>query len=189
VVSRSGETWSPKNSSSSPVLTITLSRGCPATRTRPRRNLAAPTPPASVVIGLVGWGRSRGDRPRAIGSLLPVELLVKRAALDRNPAHRARLFFDYIDWDELAGIAAGLGRDALLHQRAREVVASGLQRERGEFDAELHPRGLQIVDLPAQEQARGRVHLEVQRPLGRRLRDQPLAEEHGVLVDEAQRHK
>src|SRR4029453_10324704 len=47
-VSRSGETWSPQTSVSSPVLPMTVrSRGsrCAA---RPLRSLAAPVPPASV---------------------------------------------------------------------------------------------------------------------------------------------
>src|SRR5437879_1189421 len=42
--------WSPSNSMSSPVLTTTV-RSCGGmARTRPRRNLAAPTPPARATI-------------------------------------------------------------------------------------------------------------------------------------------
>src|ERR1700691_5470229 len=116
-------------------------------------NLAAPTPPASVVIeGLEGGS----NRPRAIGSLPAVELLVERAALDRDASGGARMVFDQVDRDKLAGRAAGLRGDALFHQGAREIVASGLQRDRRQLDAELDPRGLQVVDLPAQEQPRER---------------------------------
>src|SRR5579863_1765281 len=91
-------------------------------RTSPRRNLAAPTPPASVVI--VGC-RGGDDRPRAIGSLSAVEFGVQSTAFDRDSPGLARLFLDQIDRDEFAGGAAGLRRDALLHQGAGEVVASG----------------------------------------------------------------
>src|SRR5258708_23101286 len=110
-------------------------------RPSPRMNLAAPTPPASVVI--CRGGRDR-DWTRAIGCLFSVELFVQRGALDRDAAHLARLFLEHIDRDELAGVAAGLGRDAFFHQRARQIVASGLERQRGEIDAALYPRGLDI---------------------------------------------
>src|SRR5271167_4564095 len=106
-------------------------------RNSPRMNLAAPTPPASVVICRGGRGR---DWPRSIGCLSSVELLVERGAFDRDAAHLARFFLEQIDRHELARVAAGLGRDAFLHQRAREVVASGLERERRELDAALDPR-------------------------------------------------
>src|SRR5713226_5047108 len=146
-------------------------------------NLAAPTPPASVVIVSREGG---SNRPRAIGSLFAVEFFVKRGSLDRDAPHLVRFLLDQVDRHELARRAAGLRRDALLHQRAGEVVASGLERHRGEVDAEFNPRRLQIVDVAAQEQARERVHLEVQNS-DRRRRHESLAEEHRVLMDEAQR--
>src|SRR5258708_10259335 len=149
--------------------------------TSPRMNLAAPTPPASVTICRVGWGR---DRPRSIGCLSSVELFVECGAFDGYAAHLARFFLDQIHRHELAGVAARLRGDALFQQGAGGIVASGLERQRREIDAALYPRGLDIVDLPAQEQARKCVHLEIERAaLGRR--DQALAEKHGVLMDEA----
>src|SRR5258708_9671350 len=127
-------------------------------RLSPRMNLAAPTPPASVVICCMRGGR---DRPRSIGCLSSVELLVESGAFDGDAAHLARFFFDEIHRHELAGVATRLRGDAFFHERAGEIVASGLERERCEIDAALHPRGLDIIDLPAQEQARECVHLEI----------------------------
>src|SRR5271167_1325433 len=164
---------------------MTVSRAGSMRRTSPRMNLAAPTPPASVVICRGGRGR---DWPRAIGCLFSVKLLVERGAFDRDAAHLARFFLEHVDRHELARVAARLGRDAFLHQRARQIVASGLERERREIDAALYPRGLDIVDLPAQEQARERVHLKIQLAAIHR-RHQTLAVEHRVLMDESQRHE
>src|ERR1017187_11013673 len=89
-------------------------------------NLAAPTPPASVVICRDGRGR---DWPRSIGCLSSVELLVERGAFDRDAAHLARFFLEQIDRHELARVAAGQGGDAFLHQGARKIIASGLDRK------------------------------------------------------------
>src|SRR5208283_3386224 len=126
------------------MLTTTVSLSGSIRRTSPRMNLAAPTPPASVVI----CGDGRGcDWPRSIGRLFSVELFVERGAFDRDAAHLARFFLEQIDRHELARVAAGQGRDAFLHQRARKIVASGLERERREIDAALDPRALDIVDL------------------------------------------
>src|SRR5271154_2403171 len=121
----SGATWSPKNSSSSPVLTITVRRRGSIRRTRPRRNLAAPTPPASVVI--VGFREVR-DGPRAIGSLSAVELAISGGAFDGSTANLRAFLLDQIDRQEFPRRAARLRRDALFHQRAGEIVASGVQR-------------------------------------------------------------
>src|SRR5271167_594229 len=101
----SGETWSPKNSSSSPVLTIIARWRGSMRRTRPRRNLAAPTPPASVVI--VGFSEV-SDRPRAIGSLSAVEFAISRGPFDRNPADFNAFLLDEVNREEFAGGAAGL---------------------------------------------------------------------------------
>src|SRR5437899_2712696 len=66
VVSRSGETWSPQTSVSSPVLPMTVrSRGstCAA---RPLRSLAAPVPPASVTTRMsVAGGFAQGPERAA----------------------------------------------------------------------------------------------------------------------------
>src|ERR1700678_2289113 len=154
-------------------------------RTSPRMNLAAPTPPASVVI--CRRGRDR-DWPRAIGCLFSVELLVEGGTFDCDAAHLARFVLEHVDWHELARVGARLRLDAFFYQCARQIIASGLERERRELDAALPPRGLDIVDLPAQEQARDRVHLEIELAALDR-RHQALAVEHRVLMDESQRHE
>src|ERR1700687_4390272 len=102
----------------------------------PRMNLAAPTPPASVTICRMGWGR---DRPRSIGCLSSVEFFVECGAFDGYGAHLARFFFDQIHWHEFSRGAACLRGDTFFHQRAREIVASGLERQRSEIDAALYP--------------------------------------------------
>src|SRR5271156_5947133 len=106
---------------------MTVSRAGSMRRTSPRMNLAAPTPPASVVICRGGRGR---DWPRAIGCLSSVKLFVERVAFDRVAAHPARLFLEQTARHNLARVPACLRCDALFHQRARQIVASGLERER-----------------------------------------------------------
>src|SRR5262245_106879 len=92
-------------------------------RTNPFRNLAAPTPPASVVmLALAG-----SDRPGPIGCSLSVKLSVNGIALDGNPSHLGGFALDQVNRNEFAGIAAGLRSDAFLHQGAGEVVATGLK--------------------------------------------------------------
>src|SRR5712675_767253 len=105
---------------------MTVSRAGSIRRTSPRMNLAAPTPPASVVICCERRGR---DRARSIGCLFAVEFLIERGALDCDAAHLSRFFFEDIDRDELARVAAGLRGDALFHQRTREIVASRFERQ------------------------------------------------------------
>src|SRR4030095_16907653 len=152
IVSKSGETWSPKNSSSSPVLPMTVTKAWSVRRERPRRNRAPPTPPARTVMRRRITRRS--DR------------LVEGGALDRPPVHGAHERGDLLDRGVLAGVGAGFARDALLHQRATEVVAARPQRELCETMAELHPRRLQMVDVAPQHQTRDRVDAEVAEPLG-----------------------
>src|SRR5581483_11782897 len=106
-------------------------------RTRPRMNLAAPTPPASVVIRRRGGSR---NRPRTIGRPFSVELLVESSAFHGDAAHLARLFLNQIDRHEFARVSSRLRRDALLHQGAGEVVASGLEGYRREIHSAFHPR-------------------------------------------------
>src|SRR5262249_5558238 len=107
-------------------------------RERPRRKRAPPTPPASTVMVVrgtvlpyppVGLGALRGDAPHGAHQRLdlPPRVVPPRAG-------------------------ARLARDALLHQRAAEVVAARPQRELRQPVAELHPRGLQVVDPPAQHE-------------------------------------
>ena len=53
---------------------------------------------------------------------------------------------------------AGRTRDVLVHQRATEIVAAGLQQLHCARLANLHPRQLHVVDQPAIRNARHSVH-------------------------------
>src|SRR5581483_1047221 len=139
MVSKSGATCRPENCSSSPVLTIIVIRCGSAIRTRPRRNLAAPTPPASKAIDRFAI---MDDGARAIRSPSAVKFAVRGGALNGPPSHLARLFLDHVDRDKFARRSPGFGRDTFLHQGARKIVASRLERYRRAIDPELHPRGL-----------------------------------------------
>src|SRR5262249_4727219 len=120
-------------------------------RERPRRNRAPPTPPASTVMVVRG----------TVLSHPPVE----RRALYRGPSHDTHQALDLLDRGVLSRVRARLTRDALLHQRAAEVVAAGPQRELRQSMAELHPRSLQIVDPAPEHQPAHRVDAEVSQPL------------------------
>src|SRR3989454_11562390 len=121
---------------------MTVSRRGSVRRMRPERNRAPPTPPASTVTRMLRTGLHP-----------PVE----GGALDREAAHGAHQRLDLLDRGVLARVRARLARDALLHERAAEVVAAGAQRELGETVAELHPRGLEVVDEAAQHEPAGGV--------------------------------
>src|SRR5689334_4649526 len=108
MVSRSGDTASPKKRPSSPVLTMIVTVDGSTTRSRPRKHFAAPTPPASTVI----CGRFVICRPCTAA----VELAVEGRALDRPPPHRLHQAADLVDGRVLARVGAGFARDALLHQ-------------------------------------------------------------------------
>ena len=54
--------------------------------------------------------------------------------------------------------STGRTRDVLVHQRATEVVAAGLQQLHCARLADLHPRQLHVVDQPAVRNARHSVH-------------------------------
>src|ERR1700730_17083528 len=112
-------------------------------------NLAAPTPPASVVIVTLG---DSSDRPGAIGCLSAVESVVSRAAFDRNSTHLASFFFNQIDRNELTRSTTGLGSNTFLHQRAGKIIASELERYRCKLNPEFKPRGLQFFYPSAKEQ-------------------------------------
>src|SRR5207249_9797994 len=123
---------------------MTVSRRGSVRRRRPERNRAPPTPPASTVTRMA----------RVPG--LSLDPAVERRALDRDAAHGAHQRLDLLGGGVLARVRARLARDALLHERAAEVVAARAQRELREAVAELHPRGLEVVDQAAQhEPARG----------------------------------
>src|SRR5436305_546439 len=93
---------------------MTVSRRGSVRRMRPERNRAPPTPPASTVTRM--W--------------LP-DPSVEGRALDRDAAHGAHERLDLLDRGVLARVRARLARDALLHERAAEVVAAGAPRRRG----------------------------------------------------------
>src|SRR5215469_11837690 len=64
-VSRSGQTWRPNGVKSSPVLPITVISASGTAARSPRRNLAAPTPPARTVMRMLAvLHHARGDTPR-----------------------------------------------------------------------------------------------------------------------------
>src|SRR5207249_8234063 len=174
-VSRSGATWSPKNSSSSPVFPMTVVWRGSVCRQRPRRNRAPPTPPARTV--------TRNGPP-----CVPHHPSVERRPLDRDAAHAPDERLDLLDRRVLAGIRARLARDALLHERAAEVVAARAERQLREPVAELHPRRLEVVDHPPQHEAAGRVDTKVPQAL-RLRRHLAVVVELRVLPDEAERHE
>src|SRR5438874_12597911 len=147
---------------------MTVSRRGSVRRMRPERNRAPPTPPASTVTRM--W--------------LP-DPSVEGRALDRDAAHGAHERLDLLDRGVLARVRARLARDALLHERAAEVVAAGAQRELREAMAELHPRRLQVVDRAAQDEAAGGVDAKVPEAL-RLRRHLAVVVELGVLPDEAE---
>src|SRR4029453_4475113 len=104
---------------------------------RPRRKRAPPTPPASTVI--------------VVAATVSPEPPVERRALDRNPPDAAHQRLDLLHRRVLPRVGGGLAREAPLHERAAEVVAPGAQRQLRQAVAELHPRGLQVVDPAAEE--------------------------------------
>src|SRR5215470_9377256 len=142
---------------------------------RPRRNRAPPTPPASTV--------TRNGSPR-----VPHHPSVECRPLDRDATHRTDQRLDFLDRGVLARIRARLARDALLHERATEVVAAGAERQLRKPVAELHPRGLQVVDHATQHETAGGVDAEVAETL-RLRRHLAVVVELGVLPDEAERHE
>src|SRR5687767_3106029 len=90
-VSRSGQTYIPRCTKSSPVLTMTVRRSGPSTAARPSTSFAPPTPPASTrTFGNEGAGACIVERRSGveIGLRIAEELL--RARLRRRelqPAH------------------------------------------------------------------------------------------------------
>src|SRR6266852_7868767 len=61
--SRSGETYSPHQSRSSPVLTINVSSSGATTSRSPSTNLAPPVPPVSTTIIQAPWRSRRHPQP------------------------------------------------------------------------------------------------------------------------------
>src|SRR5262249_31178377 len=143
-------------------------------RERPRRKRAPPTPPASTVM--------------VVGGTVPPDPPVERGALHGDTTHAAYQGLDLLHRRVLARVRARFARDALLHQRAAEVVAARSQRELRQAVAELHPRRLQVVDPAAQEEPRYGVDAQVAQPL-RHRRDPAVVVELRVLPDEPERHE
>src|SRR5262245_64853652 len=83
-------------------------------RDSPRRKRAPPTPPASTVI--------------VVAATVSPDPPVQGGALDRYAAHAAHQRLDLLHRRVLPGVRASLARDALLHQRAAEVVAPRAKR-------------------------------------------------------------
>src|SRR5262245_1848320 len=121
---------------------MTVSRRGSVSGWSPRRNRAAPTPPASTVIR---------DRTR------PADPSVQRRPLHRIASHGPHEGLDLLDGRVFARVRPGLAGDALFHERTTEVVAPGAERELREAVAELHPRRLQVVDDAPEHESRHRV--------------------------------
>src|SRR5262249_54215868 len=153
-------------------LTMTVTADGSTTRSRPRKNFAAPTPPARTVTV-----RRAGTR---VALLARAALGIEGGALDCPASDPRDEPPDLLDRRVLAGIRARLARDALLHQGAAEIVHPREERELGELVVELHPRGLEIVDHAAQHETRERVDAEIVDAFRRRLADDAVAEELGV---------
>src|SRR5205823_14773531 len=77
-VSRSGETWRPQISVSSPVLPMMVSSCWGRAEARPRRSFAAPVPPASAVTRISGRGHF-AQRPEGAPAAPRVEPDARRA--------------------------------------------------------------------------------------------------------------
>src|SRR2546425_649249 len=115
-----------------------------------------------------------------------VDPTVERRALHGAAAHAADERLDLLGRRVLAGVRAGLARDALLHEGTAEVVAPGAKRELRQAMAELHPRRLQVVDHATQDEAAGGIDAKIPETL--RLRCHlAVVVELGVLPDEAER--
>src|SRR3954452_19045518 len=125
---------------------------------------------------------------RAQTASLGLDAAVERGALFEWAAERLddRVQLGLV---ELLPVARASGaRDVLVHQRAAEVVAPGLERLPGAAHAGLHPRHLHVVDPPPVRDATDRVHeedLAHRRSLARLL----LEEDRCGHVHERQRHE
>src|SRR6185436_348533 len=86
-----------------------------------------------------------------------------------------------------AVLRARHARDALLHQRAAQVIDPPAQRLGGGVEAHLHPARLQVGNRLAEREAKSGGVLEVLRR--RDLLDPVRAAEHRVEGDEAERHE
>src|SRR5437879_7357474 len=118
-----------------------------------------------------------------LGLPISLDAAVEGGALDRDAVHGAHQRLDLLGRGVLARVRARLARDALLHERAAEVVAAGAQRELGETVTELHPRRLQVVDEAAQHEPAGGVDAEVTQPL-RLWRARALVRERPLLPED-----
>src|ERR1700722_12833648 len=113
-VSRSGHTRRPYRVISSPVLPMTVISASGAAALRPRRNRAAPTPPASTVMRMAdslagpAAGHSsacRGDGQVGCGKLPAITRHLRECQVIRNEAQRGR---EPADWRLVGGSAPGV---------------------------------------------------------------------------------
>ena len=113
---------------------------------------------------------------------------VQRGALLRLPAKRSDDAIHLVRRHFLTVLRAGRARNALVHQRAAEIVGAGLQTSADAFDAELDPRGLDVGHERMQHQPAHRMHQDGF------ARGRPLAGLAAIIsrrlaVNERQRHE
>ena len=83
---------------------------------------------------------------------------IQRVALHRHAPDRADQRLHRLGRKLLPVLRAGRARDALVHQRAAEVVGAGVQAQRRAVRPHLHPRRLDVGDQRMQREPRHRVH-------------------------------
>src|SRR5579871_300343 len=85
----------------------------------------------------------------------------------------------------LAGSSSGFAGNIFFHQRAAEIVGSGVQAELRKPAVQLHPRDLNVVDRTCEQNAGQSMHLQVLRKRGTGA-GESLMEKQRVLMDEAE---
>eukprot|EP00982_Pelagococcus_subviridis_P009096 30898-Pelagococcus_subviridis.AAC.17 len=100
-----------------------------------------------------------------------------------------RLYRTHLRPELLPAVAAGGARDALVHQRAPEVVAPALEQQRRHFRAHLHPGRLNVLHTRgAEREARDGVDEDALAQRGAAPRV-TRAKRRRLEVDERQRHE
>src|SRR5688572_26673878 len=111
--------------------------------------------------------------------------LIERRALCRPPAERRNDAVHCLRRKLLTMGCAGCARNALVHQRAAEVVGAGFEAGLRAADAHLHPRYLNVWDERVQREPRDRMHQDRLAP-GRTAPSVALVVDWRLHVDEGQ---